>query len=113
MSSTSSNPAPKTVGDVAILLSDAYVAFSEALDDAPPELAPLLQSAASLVRWTQDQLETQGLHDDAQALQKLTGQLNDPTGKLAQLKNVLQELQQAAEVAAAVVDSAASLLPLL
>jgi hypothetical protein len=104
---------PLTVGDVLMLLSNAYVEFSQALDDAPAPVAPLLRTAKSLVRWAQDQITEQELHSDAQILTKLTEQLKDPTGKLTDLKNTLQQLQAAAGVAADVLNTIASILPLL
>jgi len=104
---------PMTVGDILMLLSNAYVTFSQALDDAPAPVVPLLKSAKTLVRWVQDEITVQQLHSDAQVLSKLTEQLKDPTKKLTDLKSTLQQLQSAAGVAAGVLNTIAGILPLL
>jgi hypothetical protein len=60
-----------------------------------------------------NQIIVQSLHQDAQILGKLTAQLKDPTNQLVQLKNTLRQLAQVAALGAPVLNTIASVLPML
>jgi len=60
-----------------------------------------------------DKIEVQGLHQDALVLGKLTDELQGATNELNELKATLEQIAAVAEFGAALLNTVASLLPLL
>jgi len=106
-------PTSTTVGDLVMHLSDLYVAISQAEDDASENDAPLLAAAKKQVRWLQDTIAKQGLHNAAIKLKKLSERLKDPTNQLVNVKKALVALQNGADISTSILNAIASILPFL
>ncbi len=102
-----------TVGEVEDLLNGAYSKLSTALRNPPAGQLQNIVDALNLIEWVLNQIIIQDLRQDAAVLGKLARVLRSATDQLNKLKDVLTQLSQVAALGASLLNTLASILPLL
>jgi hypothetical protein len=103
----------KTVGQVEDLLKNLYQRLAQASKDPPSGQGANIGNAMNAVEWVLGQIDEQHLHHDAEMLRTLRHALDDATDKLRDLKATLKQMADAAALGAALLNTIASVIPLL
>jgi hypothetical protein len=106
-------PAKKTVGEIEDLLTACFQRLSAALFNPPTGQAQNISDAMNIIQTVLNEMIVKGLHRDAQVLGKLTTVLTDKTAELVKLKETLKQMAEIAAFGAALLNTMASIIPIL
>jgi hypothetical protein len=102
-----------TVGEVEDRLNNLYDRLSMALRNPPDNQLDNILSALDDVEWTLNKIIIDELHRDAAIVAGLSAMLTGATQKLAARRTTLQNLAQVVALGAALLNTIASVIPLL
>jgi hypothetical protein len=103
----------RTIGEIDDQLTALHQRLSDAAGAPPPGTGLIIASCLAAIDAVLDKIEVQGLHQDALVLGKLTDELQGATNELNELKATLEQIAAVAEFGAALLNTVASILPLL
>jgi hypothetical protein len=102
-----------TIGEIDDQLIALHRRLSDAAGDPPPGTGLIIANCLAVIDAVSDKIEVQGLEQDAIVLGKLTDELQGATNELNELKATLEQIAAVAEFGAALLNTVASILPLL
>jgi hypothetical protein len=102
-----------TIGEVDDRLAALHHRLTDISGAPPPGTGVLIADCLICIEAVMNKIEVQGLHDDAVVLGKLKDELQGATDDLKKLKETLEQIAAVAAFGAALLNTAASILPLL